>query len=103
MDKFGHHIIKKNMIVSDIIDILDKGIINGNEEINLQSKKLTGIATPVKANDAVNKDYVDKQYELFASKHQVLEMCNAIKSEFIKKLNHLREDFTKTYSENSLQ
>lgn len=76
MDKFGHH-INKRLRITDFLETSDKAFIL--EEIDVQSKRLTGVLIPLKANDAVNKEYVDKQFESFASKQEVYDLLSTLK------------------------
>lgn len=95
MDKFGHHIYKR-LRLSDFLESIDKPLTlvkEENGEIDLQSKRLTGIIIPLKANDAVNKEYVDKQSESYASKQEVHDLFNTIKTDIQNCIQQFKQDF----------
>lgn len=95
MDKFGHHIqtkINKQMRLSNLLEFLDQSTKEENEEINLKFKRLTGITVPLKANDAVNKEYVDKQSEIYASKQEFRDLNETIKLEFQKYIDQFEKN-----------
>lgn len=89
MDKFGHH-INKPLRLSDFLETSDNLLIPG--VIDDQLKRLSGVLTPLKANDAVNKEYVDKQFESFASKQEVTELLDTLKLEIQKYIQQLRKN-----------
>lgn len=93
MDKFGHH-IHKRLRLPEFFEIFDKALMKTeNEEFDLQSTRLTGVISPLRANDAANKEYVDKQSELFANKQEVYNTLNALKSDIEKYIQNFKEDY----------
>lgn len=90
MDKFGHY-IHKRLRLPESFEIFEKALHKG--EIDFLSARLTGVASPLKANDAVTKEYVDKQSESFASKEEVRDLVNAIKSDIKKYIQQQKEDY----------
>lgn len=90
MDKFGHF-IHKRLRLPESFEIFEQALHKG--EIDFLSARLTGVASPLQANDAVNKEYVDKQSESFASKKEVRDIKNSMKSEIKKNIQQFIEDY----------
>lgn len=60
VDKFGHH-IHKRMRLSELFEINENTLLKSkNGDFDLKTSRLRGIKNPVEADDAVNKDYVDR-------------------------------------------
>lgn len=95
MDKFGHH-INKRLRLSEFFEIFDKALMQTeNDELVSQSTRLTGVTSPSRENDAVNKEYVDKQSVPFVKKDEVHSILKAIKLDIEKYNPHLKEDYFK--------
>lgn len=59
VDKFGHY-IHKRMRLSELFDCYDNVLTKSDSgEFDLKASRLRGIRSPIEADDAANKDYVD--------------------------------------------
>lgn len=60
VDKFGHY-IHKRMRLSELFEFNENALLKSeNGDFDLKTSRLRGIRSPVEADDAVNKDYVDQ-------------------------------------------
>lgn len=90
MDKFGHY-KNKRFSLPESFETFDKAFIKG--EIDIQSNRLTGVKSPLKANDAANKEYVDMRTESFTSKEEVYDIIDTIKSDLKTYIKLFIEDY----------
>lgn len=93
MDKFGHH-IHKRLRLPDFLENFDKVLMRTETgEFDLQNTRLTGITIPLKNTDAVNKEYVDSQSQLFVKKQEVDIIFNDLKADVKKGIENLKADY----------
>lgn len=60
VDKFGHY-IHKRMRLSELLDFNDNALLKSDSgDFDLKTVRLKGIRSPIEADDAANKDYVDR-------------------------------------------
>ena len=60
VDKFGHY-IHKRMRLSELFEFNEKALLKSETgDFDLKTSRLRGIISPVEADDAVNKEYVDR-------------------------------------------
>lgn len=90
MDKFGHY-KNKRFSLPESFETFNKAFIKG--EIDIQSNRLTGVTSPLKANDAANKEYVDMRFESFTSKEEVHDIINTVKSDLKTYIKLFMEDY----------
>lgn len=60
VDKFGHY-IHKRMRLSELLELNDNALLKSDSgDFDLKTVRLKGIRSPIEADDAANKDYVDR-------------------------------------------
>lgn len=103
MDKFGHH-IHKRLRVPDFLENFDKVLMRTETgEIDLQNTRLTGIVIPLKNTDAVNKEYVDRQAELYLKKQEVDTLINTLKADVKNSIENLKADYCRNAELNQIK
>ena len=59
VDKFGHH-IHKRMRLSELLEFNNNALLKSESgDFDMKAVRLRGIRSPVEADDAVNKEYID--------------------------------------------
>lgn len=83
VDKFGHY-IHKRMRLTDLFEFNENALLKTeNGDFDLKTLRLRGIRSPVEADDAVNKDYVDR-----LNANMLKELNNlAVKKDYVDRLN----------------
>lgn len=93
MDKFGHH-IHKQLRSLDFLDFYSRILLKTDKgDFDLHSTKLTGITSPLNAEDAVNKDYVDKIVQSFVNKQDVHIALELMKKEITSTVDKLKAEY----------
>lgn len=93
MDKFGHH-IHKRLRLPDFIENFDKILMKTESgEFDLHNTRLTGITIPLKNSDAVNKEYVDRQNELYIKKEEIATIVNNLRTVLKEYVDNIIVDY----------
>lgn len=96
IDKFGHH-VHKRMRVSDPVELIPLNKVlfrNESGDYDLKSSRLKGLKLAVSADEAVNKEYVDQNNNLYCRKEDILLELTSIKSQ----INLLQKQLTQKCS-----
>lgn len=92
MDKFGNHINKKlnlQLFYDNFSNIL---LRNKTGEFDLQHSRITGVKTPLRDTDAVNKEYVDRKCESYLNNQNEI-LIDTLKLDIEKHIQNFKELF----------
>lgn len=82
VDKFGHY-IHKRMRLSELLDFNDNALLKSDSgDFDLKTVRLKGIRSPIEADDAANKDYVDRL--LTNTIQEFNKLIGSLRSQIIK-------------------
>lgn len=94
VDKFGHY-IHKRMRLSELFNFNENALLKSDcGDFDLKTSRLTGIRTPVEANDAVNKDYND---QLNANMLKELNSVTVTKDYVDQMIANMLKEFNKMF------
>lgn len=87
VDKFGHHVHKRLRFSSEKIDGQLVLVRFENGDYDFHTANLKGVKTPIDSNDAVNKEYVDRELEKYCTLQQMQREISNLRASLLLLLN----------------